>query len=497
MPDTRPHSHRLPPSALERALDWLALPPADDPLRDLGPLRSNLAAIATVTINPVQYLSILELFQTRANFTASTVKPLLLDATLPVPKRLRTIAHGLMDVHGALASGYLKVLRRAPLAPDAYPGPARLCAWGLANLAQKLEVAQLVSSPGSPDVWKQLLAFQRLLPRPGEGPAQDIAEAELHMKAMLALCAAQPESLSPRETAFLAEYLRGCAAAVEIRPIDAPPGPDAYWLDETQGLPPTAASRRQPGQQVSLQFSCLALSRLAAGHLERLARGERPEAAGLPGQALLSDYRNVLTRSIERWQSPPKRQSNRRRNGHRVQVCTHLGPLWQQLRDQGDATQAEVELPASDWMVLNESASGYAVMHVSGELAGLVAGSAIGLRTAANKPWNICVVRWARSENPEHIELGLELLSPLAEAVRIMRRGADGEQLPVPAFLLPPMPAQGRAEALLTARGYFEPGEFTLMNESGGRLQIAECLAHQVSMHTACIEVFEFERSRS
>lgn len=493
MADSHPHS-RLPPSALERALTWLASPPADDPLRDLGPLRSHLAAIATATINPLQYLSILELFQTRATYTASTVKPLLLDATLPVAKRLRTVAHGLMDVHGALASGYLKVLRRTtPMYDGAEPMAGRLCAWGMANLAQKFEVAQLVSAPVPVELWKQAQAFYRLIP----GPSQEATDAELHLKAMLALCAAQPESLSPRENAFLADYLRGCAATVEVRPADAPLGADAYWLDETHGVPPTAASRRQPGHQVSLQFSCLELSRLAAKHLDRIACGESPNVIGLPGQAVLADYRNVLSRAIERWQSPPRRQSNRRRNGHRVQVCTHLGPLWQQLRDQGDATQAEVELPASDWMVLNESASGYAIMHVAGELAGLVAGSAIGLRTTADKPWNICVVRWARSENPEHIELGLEILSPLADAVRILRRGADGEQLPVPAFLLPPLPTLARGEALLTARGYFESGGFTLINESGGRLQVAECVAHQVAMHTACIEVFEFERSRA
>ena len=216
MSDSRPHSHRLPPSALERALDWLASPPSDDPLRDLAPLRSHLAAIATVTINPLQYLNILELFQTRANYTASVVKPLLLDATLPVPKRLRTVAHGLTDVHGALASGYLKVLRRAAPEADAGPGPARLCVWGLANLAQKLEVAQLVSSPGAPDVWRQLLAFHRLLPRPGEAPAADIAEAELHMKAMLALCAV-PVGRDPGSVLYVRSPARSPSASADRR----------------------------------------------------------------------------------------------------------------------------------------------------------------------------------------------------------------------------------------------------------------------------------------
>lgn len=156
----------------------------------------------------------------------------------------------------------------------------------------------------------------------------------------------------------------------------------------------------------------------------------------------------------------------------------------------------EVELEASEWMVLNESASGYAIMHVAGALAGLVAGSAIGLRPDPGKAWNICIVRWARSDNPEHIELGLELVAPQAEAVRIARRSSDGDTAPLPALLLPPLSAIKRGEALLTARGCFMPGAFTLLNESSGRLQISECTASHLQMHTACIEIFEFERSR-
>lgn len=498
MIDRHPHSKAPAPSALEGALTWLASPPAADPLRDLAPLRSHLVAIATVDISPPQYFKIIELFQTRAGFTASTVKPLLLDATLPVAKRLRTVAHGLMDVHGALASGYLRVLRSAgpQMLADLGQTPARLCTLGLANLAQKFEVAQFVSSPVGEELWGQAQTFHALLVAGADAGSAEAAAAERHMKAMLALCAAQPEGLSPRETAFLAEYLRGCAAAVEISPAGETLGVHAYWLDNSRGLPPTAASRRPPAHGISLQFSCRALSRIVGSHLARLAEGERPEVVGLPAETLIADYRNVLTRAMERWESPPKRQAHRRRNGHRAQVCTHLGPLWQQLRHHEKKTPG-VDLPTSEWMILNESANGYAVMHVAGELAGLLAGSAIGLRASADKPWSICVVRWARSENPEHIELGLELLAPFAEAVRIARRGPGGEQLPVPAFLLPPLPILDRGEALLTARGYFEPGGFTLVNESAARLQVTECLASQISMHTACIEIFEFERNRS
>lgn len=126
------------PSALQGALDWLGAPPAEDPLRDLAPMRRHLVAIAAVGIPPLQRLKILELFQTRAGLTASVVKPLLLDATLPLAKRLRTVAHGLMHVHEALAAGYLDALRDAP--PEKLRGldrsPPQLCALALANLSQ-------------------------------------------------------------------------------------------------------------------------------------------------------------------------------------------------------------------------------------------------------------------------------------------------------------------------------------------------------------------------
>ena len=52
--------------ALQKALTWLAAPPASDPLRDLTPLRRHLAGIATLGIAPLQYAKILGLFHIRA-----------------------------------------------------------------------------------------------------------------------------------------------------------------------------------------------------------------------------------------------------------------------------------------------------------------------------------------------------------------------------------------------------------------------------------------------
>lgn len=485
------------PPALRDALAWLGAPPGNDALRDLSPLRKHLDGLARLAIPPLQYLKILELFQTRANATGSVVKPLLLDATLPLPEHLRTVAQGLMDIHGLLAGGYLQVVRQvdAERLRRAHRSTARLCGAGLSNLAQRYEVAQLVCAAAPPDLWRTASAlFQsvRAAAQADDAAAPEAEEAERTLKVMLALSAAQPENFSPREVAFLAEYLRIQAPSVDLgigRSAN-----DGFWLDPSRDDAPFATVRRPPPEHVPvLQFSCAELGRAARAQIGRLIDGERPEAIGVPGLALAQDYRDVLARAERYWSAPPRRQAHRRRNGYRVQVCSQLGALWRALRGDAPGT-TEVELAASDWMILNEGPGGCAIMHVAGELSGLVAGCALGLRTGQGRAWNICVVRWARSENPEHIELGLEIVAPRAQAVHIVRRVDDGDTSPVPALLLPPLPGLKRGESLLTTRGLFAPGTFALMGANDAQLRVAECRAGQLSMHTACIEVFEFER---
>jgi hypothetical protein len=185
------------PSALQDALAWLGAPPADDPLRDLAPLRTHLGGIASVAIPPLQYFKILELFQTRANLTGSTVKPLLLDATLPVAKRLRTVAHGLMDVHEALAAGYSRVIHETTREKlhSLKRTPVQLCALGLANLAQQFEVAQLISAPAPADFWERVQRFHGLI--------HAAAASRRSPRRMKRCWRWQPSrSFSPRETAF-------------------------------------------------------------------------------------------------------------------------------------------------------------------------------------------------------------------------------------------------------------------------------------------------------
>lgn len=480
--------------SLQSALAWLETPLPADPVEDLPPLRALLIALNEDDIDGARLLERLELIGPRANALSVALKPKLLDANLPLAHRMRDIAETLIDMHVTLAECYQRVASEVNSAalPTIRTEVPLLCASAMQNLARQFEVSLLVAAPVPPGMWARAQTLYYLMRHSftlDETLPGTTALADKLLKEMLALAAAQPEGLTPRETSFLMCYLARYAVAVDISAKMPEHGDEWFWLKDTRDQAPMAVVRRAPPAAGRLLFfSCAELGQTTLELIARLTAGEPPEDLGLPTEAQLPAYIEVLRRAQGRWGAPAKRQFTRRHKSHRVQVCTNPGMLWQILGGKEDSDEA-----ISDWMVLNESPEGYAMMHVSGLIMGLVTGSAVGLRSEANKPWNISIVRWARSDNEEHVEIGLELVSPGAQPVHIAAHGAPAGEAPVAALLLPPLPRLGRGETLLTTRGQFCLGRFSLIQDHP-RLRISECEPGKLAVRTSSIEIFEFRR---
>lgn len=485
---------------LNSALTWLNAPRMRDPLHDLAPLRHHLRGIADSAMAPLERIRILGLFQAQADAINGSLKTLLHQSTLPLTHRLRLIAQGLTDIHGLLATTTLNTARKLTADDLAEAGQslAALCDGMLNNLAEQQQVALLVAAAPPPDLWRHTHIVYSLLKKclPDE-----VTPAEQEFKRMLALAAAQPESFTSHEIAFLIDYLRCIPIDVELdrqkplEPLDA-----WHWLDENRGLPPVAVARRPPGTSgKTLYFSCAGLAQLTNEHLRRLATGENAESLGLPASADTDDYRIVLARTTERWSSPPRRTHHHRPSNYSVEICLALDQLWDVLRgaECGDIDRGPSSI--TKWMVLNESPGGLAMMHLSGAISGLVSGGALGLRTSPERPWNICLVRWTRSNNPEHIEIGLELIAPSAAPVQIVRRDNCAVSRLAPALLL--RPAHGHHhhhhETMLTSRSGTTARPFTMIAEPDGKLQLTECQVNRLALQTSSVEMFEFSRNFS
>jgi hypothetical protein len=493
----------MPSPELQQVLDWLTGPGADDPLLDLGPLRKHVMAINALERPALHRLKIAELLQFRAEQIDGTLHPLLLDAKLPLPENLAMVAQGLIELRAELGKTWLAIARDADPAElqRVHRNSLQICLRGLDNFSRQLTASLLVASPAPAGLWSntQTLyhhAIESVDPT-ATYPAE-MAMIEVRLKAMLALAAAQPEGLTPRELAFLASYLIDHAVALQMSPLAPATTGNWLWIETSEDQPPVSLARRAPASGQPLFFHCQELAELAGKELAQLAEGVTPGALGLPIQAAGSDYRNALERARQCWLAPRKRSYNRKKKAagtETVEVCIHLGSLWAALggstseKPPGDIT----DIAMSGWGLLNEGPAGCALMHVSGTVEGIVPGCTIGVRTDVNAAWQICLVRWARNESRENIALGIEVLAPYAEAVRI-QPDSNRQQSPVAALLLPPLPAINRGEAILAARGEYNLRPFALLHERNGRLQVVECVPGRSIAETASVEVFEFQR---
>ncbi len=379
-------------------------------------------------------------------------------------------------------------------------GKAHICLQGILNLSRQFIATALTAIPAPINFWRNAQALYHLAHESVDPTATLPAEMRSigsRFKAMLALGAAQPEGLAPREIAFLADYLEAHAAATQIDPIRPVEAGDWFWLDANLDQPPVALARLAPDGGQCLYFRFGELAGLAARHLDQLHDGVRPLSIGLPLQAAGADYRNALERARQCWANLRQRRFHRRPQSMRVEVCMQLSTLWTALETEfrEEPSSIECKLTCSDWMLLNEGPSGYAIVHVTGEVTGIVPGCALGLRTGAGEPWQICLVRWARSNNSDHVEMGLEVLAPSVKPVRIQALASRHREPPIPALLLPALPGLDRSEAILAARADFNARPFTLLQEDGAHLQIVECVPQRSLIETSSVEVFEFVRN--
>lgn len=424
-----------------------------DPLRLLAPLRRELVrANAEGSALP-------EALARQIGVLEQALMKVLLTSAAPLPHSLRVLVRGMEDIYALWYAGLTRTEQ---------PRTA------LAVLYQRLLLALVSHTLPPQDIWLQAIALHRR------------AEDGCTLGAALALSAVQAGSYSPRQLWCLAQAVLAHGRRVQLR--DKPPeSPQGWlWLDGS-GRPAGTASRTIATLSTDqlLYFNCAELAQRLNEDANRIEQGESLDWLG--PMRPVGEIAAALRLAAGHWLAPLHRRHNRRRQSTPMQVCTRLDQVWSAL----DSGQPPSE--TSDWLLLNESASGCALMHSTGNAGSLVAGQALGLRQPG-MPWTIGIVRWTRSENSAHLELGVEMLSSLVRPVRI---AADGLG-PEPAFLLPARPGQDQSEALLSTAKQVpqgkSDGEFVLLAEKDGQLRISKCRRGEPRHKTAHVETFCFER---
>lgn len=497
--------HLLPTSSeanVKSILEWLALAHGRSGAEDADQLHRQLLLLREAAAPNTQRLKILDLLFSQTERIAKAEVPRLHEVSLPISRKLRQKVRILLDLLETLTQDYFNTLAELfdPQGLSTSRTPHTSLRRAMYAIAWQVRITQLIAAPTPIGLWQQLHAAFRTARRFGledfPGPNGGPSIRRIYTSILLAAIA-QPASFSSAELEFIGEYIANCTPEVEL--LENPPldSQGVFWIDADKDFPAHALIRRIPGPDAQvLYFTSDAVAEQALKHHAELSQGIPADFLKLPAFADTHTGPGVLLRLNQLWGHPSKRRFPRRRQSYRANLCTGLGNLWRLIR----SPEANTEL--SEWMVTNESPDGYALMHMSGHTTDIRVGDIVGLQATEEHSgtptaWHICIIRWAISENPEHIELGLQMLAPKAIAVEIASP-YELESSKVAALILPPTPPLRPTQSLVVPTG--------LINESTRKiivlledenLKIQELQATGLREQTSSIEIFSLSADGS
>jgi hypothetical protein len=489
-----------PESGIRSILQWLELPLAPHPVEELPSLRSHLIALRDVGGSAEQRARALDGLYRRSSTVIDSLLPALsIDLVLPVPRKERRIVRSVLDLLQMLADDTLALFERGALAKNAEPfGAPDLALWrSLDVLARQLMISHLIAAPARAGAWQQLhqtyATAQRSQLHTVRPQGTPRSLEDVYHAAVLLGCA-QPASLTPREVLFLASYFERFCRHIEAVPNGSLRAPGVFWIYPARDLP-ALSSLRKPVQAEgqSSGFSISGLCLLLKEQIDQLEGGALPQDLNLPDFAGTAAGRGVLQRLSMRWGDAGRRRFHRRRQNHRTLLAAGIDGLWH-LSRKGEGGNVDL----STWMITNESPEGYAVMHVSGKPGALTVGDVVTVRTALDPNWQICLVRWAISENPEHLELGLQVLAPKAVPATLALPAVNGGTDLQRVLILPEIPKLRSRQSLIVAAGVVprESRKLLLLIE-GQNLIVREVNRTCVDEETGSIEILSIEPDQS
>lgn len=483
---------------IQSVLEWLAEANRRNSPEHAEELHRQMHLVRASPLPTLQRAKLLDLFYTHAARLVETELPEFHQITLPITRRFRQRVRALQVLLETLTQDYLNTLSDLfdPQETRPHRPPGETLRHILQCLVWNIRISYMVAAPTPVGLWLELHSTFSTVRRLGEQQSlteeQKISLERLYLSALL-IAIAQPASFNSRELEFIGICLDSIAHDIHLN--ESPPlsSHGLFWIDPKADFPAHAIVRRPPPPDVHAWFfSCKDFAVKISNLLKQLAKGALANSIGLPAMADTVTGQNVLRRLVNHWGEPGKRRFNRRRQSYRARLAFGLNHLWQLFKTPDKPP------PLSEWMVTNESPEGYAIMHMSGEAAQLVLGDIVAIQAAKekgeNEPvWYLCIVRWAISENPEHIELGLQLLASKAIAASVGQANEKTSQI-VNALLIPETPPLRNSPALIIESGKLShPSEKIIVLLENQNLEIREVRSSHLDEQTNRIDVFSVE----
>lgn len=311
-----------------------------------------------------------------------------------------------------------------------------------------------------------------------------LAEKEIHStrsspstiyRRALLLEFADPPRLNATDLRRVHEYVAKFGESARVLVGRAPKKRQGiFMIDRNRDAAGFALSKHpdHEGLDASLVLACAPLTRRIARQLDALDSGTNPLELGLPTDAATPAYRGLLRRLLDNWSGSRRTRSARVQFRPRTEVHSGLERVWRILHGAGRLPRdGAANASTSDWVIVNESAGGFALRHAHGASPSIPVGEIVALRPDGRAEISVAIVRWRHSEHADHLELGVQLLTPQLRPVMIAAIGALDSAF-APALLAPPSSPFNRVPVLIAAARSVRPNRRLLVRSTESELEI-------------------------
>lgn len=491
--------------ALESLRAWLATLPNDVEAAAQA-LAARLIAMNRSAMPARLRLHMVEACRTHAEPLLPELEAPLQQVRPPLAQGFRHRAYLIEKLEKELAAGFMRVAMAKPRA-----WPARLAKkelhLALARTmdfnARRLSLSHALYARAPRGVWAELHALYRMAcvarsERLQAPPSR--APMEIYRHALL-LAFAQPTQLMPGEFPQVAKYVDEWAPLAHLtKSSPAPVEPAGVFIVATRSdRPGVAWSQTSADQRRASELFLIArpLIERVASHMQHLQEGGAPAQVGLPDEAFRPAYHDLLRRLAALWRGERQSRSARMQFHPRVGLWVGLREIWRSLRVEtaspSSAPRSESLPRLSQWIVVNESAYGFALSFMSGTLPAIVVGELVAIKPKEGGLPLVCLVRWITSNNRDHFELGLQQLGPFAVPALYSAAGQEGIA-PEPVLFFPRLPASGRrAVVVMPANRHKSDEPFSLRHRRG----LLALRARRILQQTASVDLIEVGASLS
>lgn len=483
---------------------WLATLPLADSIQAAQQLYQALFTLNRMPLDADDRLLLMELYRQPVAAVSAGLQPHFARLSLPLKPRLKQLADFLCQLHREMAYGYKHAIKagldeRQPVESEVFLFAVERA---IRCLGEVLLRSYQVYMPAAPGLWKEIHDLYRYVERHGrdqqllhvDGVETDVTVRGSYLQTvLLGLCG--PYQLPQHECHQVNAFLARWAHKATLGPITPSVYPVGHFLVDFESdhaavpLPRDVPLRAAPALR---DLDAIELARVVHDFSKRLQQGEAPHTLDLGYECIGAGCIDTLKRMLRFWGLAGPRQFSRRRLQQPLSLCVGLNAIHffsdgqqpftpprastvtpEQVVPLPDRAALEAELSEerpvvaprqelfrvdSRWQLRDESAGGLSLARRGEAGQAMRVGDLLGIQNPAFNQWRLGVVRWVKSADSQHVEIGVEMLAPRAQPLAVRPLGAVAASY-TQALLLAPIPALRQPATLLVASGSCQPGQ--------------------------------------